>query len=430
VVAVAVVPGLCGIGRHGNLRGRIVSDAPHGVKLAGPVEPAAWVQAPTYALFLMGLVAFAALTYWRKGNINLPQLKPVLAAAALSLPIALVQGGTLTELARDFVFGIEGPGLLQGAGAWISILIPLPQLAVSAGLEILGFSLRWPPAILSAHLGALSIFSPVQLIVGLFELGPLVLFTPWITRWAWRRAQAGDWLLGVLASAAWLGLLIPVFFQYQSDRDISRLSWQALLIWTILLLFVVADRAFSWRPWLRYAAAAALGLMVFGGLVIAGTQFSAAATTKLGDGYNELDADIAAQLLASMGQQVTVQFEAKQNGQYTNYDVKGILGVAASVVPAVPAPGQAAPTLQSAGAPPPQAQVGETQDQKQLRIMRQNAIGNAVLAFGAAGIDPVENSAELLEFAQEVLLDFYINGFSLEPVTVDAGEAVGAGPVA
>jgi len=141
-------------------------------------------------------------------------------------------------------------------------------------------------------------------------------------------------------------------------------------------------------------------------------------------------ADIAAQLLASMGQQVTVQFEAKQNGQYTNYDVKGILGVAASVVPAVPAPGQAAPTLQSAGAPPPQAQVGETQDQKQLRIMRQNAIGNAVLAFGAAGIDPVENSAELLEFAQEVLLDFYINGFSLEPVTVDAGEAVGAGPVA
>ena len=128
----------------------------------------ALVWETTYALFLMGLVAFAALTYWRKGNINLPQLKPVLAAAALSLPIALVQGGTLTELARDFVFGIEGPGLLQGAGAWISILIPLPQLAVSAGLEILGFSLRWPPAILSAHLGALSIFSPVQLIVGLF----------------------------------------------------------------------------------------------------------------------------------------------------------------------------------------------------------------------------------------------------------------------
>jgi len=139
-------------------------------------------------------------------------------------------------------------------------------------------------------------------------------------------------------------------------------------------------------------------------------------------------ADIAAQLLASMGQQVTVQFEAKQNGQYTNYDVKGIIGGVVGA-PAVTA-ATPAPSAPAQAAPPPQAQVGETQDQKQLRIMRQNAIGNAVLAFGAAGIDPVENSAELLEFAQEVLLDFYINGFSLEPVTVDAGEAVGAGPVA
>jgi hypothetical protein len=248
----------------------------------------------TYALFLLGLGAFTVITYWRNGNLNLPQFTPVLAAAALSLPIVLMQGGTLTELARDFVFGIEGPGLLQGAGAWINILNPAPVL--KEGFDVLGFSLRWPPAILSAHLGALNIFSPVQLIVGLFELGPVILFAPAISRWAWRRARAGDWLPGALTSAAWLGLLIPIFFQYQSDRDISRLSWQALLTWTILLVFVIADRAFSWRPWLRKAAMAALGLMVFGGLVIAGTQFSAAATTKLGDGYNELDAAIAAQV--------------------------------------------------------------------------------------------------------------------------------------
>jgi len=258
----------------------------------------------TYALFLMGMVAFSAITYWRRRNTDLPQFKPVLAAAALSLPIALVQGGTLTELARDFVFGIQGPGLLQSAGAWISILTPARVL--KGTFDVLGFSLRWPPAILSAHLGALSIFSPVQLIVGLFELGPIILFTPYITRWAWRRAQAGDWLLGVLASSAWLGLLVPVFFQYQSDRDISRLSWQALLIWTILLVFVVADRSFGWRAWLRHTAKAALGLMVFGGLVIAGTQFSAAATTRLGDGYNELDAAIAAKLWGRLPEEAKV----------------------------------------------------------------------------------------------------------------------------
>ncbi|MEX1248614.1 MAG: hypothetical protein WEA61_09030 [Anaerolineales bacterium] len=260
---------------------------------------ATWALAweTTYALFLLGLFAFAAIYYWRQRNLTLPHVNSVLVAAALSIPIALLQGGTLTELARDFLFGIEGPGLLQSVGTTLMAALPLaPFSAPAAGWELLGFSLRWPPAILSAHLGALSLLSPVQLIVGLFELGPVILFTPWITRWAWRRAQAGDWILAVLACMAWLGFLIPIFFQYQADRDISRLTWQALLTWNLLLVFVIADRAFRWQARLRKAAAAGLALMAFGGLVIAGTQFSAASTTKLGDGYNELDAAIAVQL--------------------------------------------------------------------------------------------------------------------------------------
>lgn len=259
----------------------------------------------TYGLFLLGLIGYSAVSFWKSGNLNQSQMKPMLFAAALSIPIVLLQGGTLTELARNFVFGIEGPRLLQSSGAWIAMLNPAP-VVMPAGIDVLGFSFRWPPAILSAHLGPLSIFSPVQLIVGLFELGPVILFTPWITRWAWRRAQAGDWLLGVLASSAWLGLLIPIFFQYQSDRDISRLTWQALLIWTIQLVFVIADRTFNWRPWLRSAAKVSLGLMVFGGLVIAGTQFSAAATTRLGDSISELDASIASQLWGRLSEEAKV----------------------------------------------------------------------------------------------------------------------------
>ena len=153
--------------------------------------------------------------------------------------------------------------------------------------------------------------------------------------------------------------------------------------------------------------------------------------------------DIAAQILATMGQSVTVQYEAKQNGQYTNYDVKAVTGgvLTTPMAPqlgtpnnAVTGPGPNVPNNLAnppvfAQAPPQQA-AGESQDDRQLRIMRQNAVGNAVLAFGAAGIDPIVNRLELLEFAQEVLLDFYINGFSLEAetVTVDAGET--AGPVA
>jgi hypothetical protein len=245
----------------------------------------------TYGLFMLGLFAFTALYYWKVGNVALPQFKPVLGAAALSIPIALLQGGTLTETARGFLLGMGPP--LQGVGGAILSVGPGPYFASPAALDIFGFSLRWPPAIVSAHFAPLSLFSPVQLVVALFELGPVILFAPWITKWAWRRAKAGDWILGVLSSAAWVGFLIPIFFQYESDRDISRLTWQALLTWSLLLVFMIADRTLRKPSWLKPVASASLALMAFGGLVIAGIQLSAASITRLGDGYNELDAAIA-----------------------------------------------------------------------------------------------------------------------------------------
>lgn len=278
---------------------------------------ATWALAweTTYALFVLGLILFAIIYYWQKRNLRLPDFNLVLLAVALSIPIVLMQGGALTELARDLLFGIEGPGLLPSsaiggllasASGSFAHFNSLANSSIAPTLDFLGFSFRWPPAILSSHLGALSLFSPIQLVIGLFELGPVILFTPWITRWAWRRANAGDWMLGVLTTSAWIGLLITMFLQYEADRDISRLSWLSLLTWTILLTFMVADKSFQWRPWIRQVAIAGLALMVFGGLVIAGTQFSAASTTRLGDGYNELDAAIATKLWGGIPEEAKV----------------------------------------------------------------------------------------------------------------------------
>jgi hypothetical protein len=247
----------------------------------------------TYALFVLGFFLFAGIYYWRNRNLDLPDFKPVLAAAALSVPVVLLQGGTLTEMARNLIFGAGAH--LQTASAALGVgLASIGSFAPT--LDLLGFSLRWPPAIVSSHLGALNLFSPVQLIVGLFEIGPVLLFTPWITRWAWRRAQAGDWALGVLMISAWVGFIIPIFLLYESDRDISRLSGQALLTWTLMLTFMVAERTFTWKPFVRKVGIAALALTVFGGIVITGTQFSAATSTQLGDGFNKLDAAITAQM--------------------------------------------------------------------------------------------------------------------------------------
>lgn len=262
----------------------------------------AWALAweTTYALFLVGLLGFTVLYYWRSRNLNLPDFKPVLAAAAFSVLIALLQGGTLTEMARGF-FSTSTAGISAAANLGSLVAGSFVSSAYAApAADLLGFSLRWPPAILSSHLGALSIFSPVQLIIGLFEVGPVLLFTPWITRWAWRRSTAGEWQYGVLAIAAWVGFLIPLFLQYEADRDISRLSAQALFTWTIMLLFLVADGAFAWKLWLHQAAVGALVAVCFGGVMVAGTQFSAASVTDIGDAFNKLDASISAQIWGTL----------------------------------------------------------------------------------------------------------------------------------
>ncbi len=256
----------------------------------------ALVWEASYALFVLSLVVFVAIYVWRARNWDLPALKPAIWAVILSAPIVLLQGGTFTEFAKNFLFGYEGGSLFGSAGSFLIAFIPNLFLPPAAGPDFLGFSLRWPPAVLSGHLGALSLFSPVQVIVALFELGPVILFAAWITTWAWRRAASGEWMLGVLMVSGWLGLILPVFFQYEADRDISRLGWQGLLTWTILLVILVADNAFRWKPIVRTAATASLAVMVFGGLVIAGTQLSAMSTTKLGDGFNELDASLSAQV--------------------------------------------------------------------------------------------------------------------------------------
>jgi hypothetical protein len=166
----------------------------------------------------------------------------------------------------------------------------------AASFSIFGFSLRWPPAIVSSHLGPLNLFSPLQLLVALFEIGPVIIFTPWITAWALRKAKQGDWVFGALAFSAWVGFLMPVLLEYQADRDISRLAWQALLTWTIMLVLMLPEVELRWPGWARLAGVGTLALMVFGGVVVTGSQMTAMTTTQLAHRFNELDAEIAAEV--------------------------------------------------------------------------------------------------------------------------------------
>ena len=181
---------------------------------------AAWALAweTDFLLAAMGS-AVAALVLWigRKRKPARNQGLVLLGAFALAGALALVQGGTLTEVARLALHAGTGGG---GSGG-------------------LPFELRLPPAFVSAQLGELTltelfITHRVLLLAALAELGLALLVAPLVTwlgvRWLGRRRLAE----ASLALAAPIGFLVPVLLRYESDRDITRLTAFALITWALL----------------------------------------------------------------------------------------------------------------------------------------------------------------------------------------------------
>lgn len=75
----------------------------------------------------------------------------------MSMPIVLIQGGTLS----GFLLSILGGSASAGVGNEESLS---------------GFIFQWPPAIYSSRLGSLSIYSPVELLAAIMDIGPVIFF--------------------------------------------------------------------------------------------------------------------------------------------------------------------------------------------------------------------------------------------------------------
>lgn len=258
----------------------------------------ALVWETTYGLFALGLIGGAALIYLFQRDQFVAGLRQNLYAISLSIPIVALQGGTITEMIRREFLEDRTASLLNSVSMSLFSVFghfsPAAEGVAAASFSVFGFSLRWPWAVHSAHFEPLILFSPLMLLVAIFEIGPILFFAPWITVQAWKRSKSGDWLALVLAVSAWFGLLIPIIFDYSGGRDISRLTWQGLLTWTMLLVIYLFDE--ERRGWLRKAGITTLLLMCFGGVMILGTQFSAATTTQLAHRFTELDAALAGEV--------------------------------------------------------------------------------------------------------------------------------------
>jgi len=226
-----------------------------------------------FVLFALGLfTAFIVLRAWRVDPAWRSELRTGMILLVLASLIIIFQGGTITETVRGIILPAE------------------ETLAGIAGPSV-GFSLRFPPAIVSAHLGELRITKPGELLIGLMEIGPALLLAPLIAWASIRWAKRGRFLYLAIAISTFFGFVIPLVLRYEVDRDITRLTNYALLGWILLsipLLRVVWRQRLS--DWIRTIIVAGAALLVFGGFVVTGSLLTAIPRAMLGYVIEPVDA--------------------------------------------------------------------------------------------------------------------------------------------
>jgi hypothetical protein len=189
---------------------------------------------------------------------------------SLSALLSLVQGGFVSETARNLIASISG--------------------TASQSYNARGFSIRWPPGMLSAQLGSLSIINPGQLVALLAELGPALLLVPVIFTRFKKELSHKDWFTSGLSISVVLSLVFPLFFQYEVDRSITRMPATAL--WTSLVL----GFPIIWLALPHLKTIYRLGLVtwymmiVLGGMVIFQSQLSSIPHEELSYYIDDLDA--------------------------------------------------------------------------------------------------------------------------------------------
>ncbi|HBG59361.1 MAG TPA: hypothetical protein PLX92_05785 [Anaerolineaceae bacterium] len=190
---------------------------------------------------------------------------------------ALFQGGVLTGTAKQ--------------------LLNLGSKAGSESYFSNAFYLRWPPAIISSHLGELSLLNPAQLLVALLEVGPIFLLLPLMFAWGkkgWRSNQVIYAILAVMVAIS----LFSVFVGYRGDAGISATKRLSLVGTELLTVFAVP---LLWY-WLRHRPLnlklIVVGMMLLccvGGIVYFAIETTAMQVPQESYFLDDLDAKVESQ---------------------------------------------------------------------------------------------------------------------------------------
>jgi hypothetical protein len=204
------------------------------------------------------------------------------------------------SLAKWWVVLIAGwlLGLVQGGaiGGALYGLVSENALGVeTSSYQSMGVQLAWPPAIVSSHLGVLSLFNPAQLLTAIFEIGPIFLVFPLVVIWGLKAYRAKRWYEATLVLSACISLVL-VFFQFSGSTGVRNTSrfydflgtcsfWAAPLIW---LWYAKRKR------WVKALVICLTGITLVGGIVLFGTQLPAAQQPVTSTLLNTLDGRMTA----------------------------------------------------------------------------------------------------------------------------------------
>lgn len=210
------------------------------------------------AFFGLGL---ALVLHWiRTRSLKIPpDFLPWIGLGAASGLFAAFQGGVLTEVVRGFL----GPR----AGA------PAPDSYFT-----MGFALNPRPTVISGHLGLLDLTNPSQLIIALFEIGPVLLALPITALWGWKALKARRWWDTALVFGGVMGL-VSLFLRYEGSAGVtatSRLFGDLLAPLTLFAVPLLWTWAKSRVVFVKQSLLTLGFAATFGGMVLFGLELTAA----------------------------------------------------------------------------------------------------------------------------------------------------------
>lgn len=251
----------------------------------------------------VGIGSFLLLTHnrwrdWRGGVIT----AAVLAAGALIFETSIVQLGIgMLFITVIYILMRKSIRVPKSLTKWLLVLIPAGLVVAFQGGVLSGivsdwltkitgaqagggsyfsfdFSLLWPPAVLSSHLGFLSLANPYQLLTAIFEIGPIILLLPLPLIWGMRAFRYGRWYEAAVIVMPILSLF-TLIVQYTGSAGPTALNRVQSMIIGISSGAFAIPALWLWvshrSERAKALVAVFLFLTMFGGMVLFGFELLA-----------------------------------------------------------------------------------------------------------------------------------------------------------